>query len=90
MAAPLFKEVAHPVTVCAPASSLMVWSAPFTNVGSSFTAFTVMVNVCVANVSSPPLAVPPLSLSTTETVATPLAFDASVYVSVPVATLMEG
>ncbi|CAA9528130.1 MAG: hypothetical protein AVDCRST_MAG85-3425 [uncultured Solirubrobacteraceae bacterium] len=31
----------------------------------------VIVKVCVVNVSSPPLAVPPSSLSTTETVALP-------------------
>ena len=41
--------------------------------------------VCVANVSSPPLAVPPLSDKTTLTVAVPLASLAGVYVKLPLA-----
>ena len=49
----------------------------------------VMVNVCVDE-SSPPLDVPPSSLSTTVTVATPDAPAAGVYVSVPVAGLIVG
>src|SRR5829696_3473897 len=44
--------------------------------GGSLTAFTVIVNVCSAEVSCPPLAVPPLSFSTTVIVAVPLALNA--------------
>ena len=47
------------------------------------TAVIVIVNVCGADVSTPPLAVPPSSCATTVTVAVPLAFGAEVYVSVP-------
>ncbi len=52
--------------------------------GASLTAVTVIVNVCVALVSSPPFAVPPLSLRKTETVADPFALVAGVKVSTPV------
>ena len=44
---------------------------------------TVMVKVCAALVSTPPLAVPPLSCAFTVTVATPFAMRAGVKVSVP-------
>src|SRR5829696_10070882 len=44
---------------------------------------TVMVNSCVALVSFPPLAVPPLSWANTVTVAVPKALGAGVKVSVP-------
>src|SRR3954469_7395522 len=47
--------------------------------------FTVIVNVCAALVSTPPLAVPPLSCAVTVTVADPVAPAADVKVSVPVA-----
>jgi hypothetical protein len=57
------------------------------SVGLSFTAFTVMVNVCAVELSTPPLAVPPLSFSTTVIVAVPLAFVAEVKVSVPLAAM---
>src|SRR6185436_8539636 len=46
---------------------------------------TVMVKVCGAEVSTPPLAVPPLSCATIVTVATPYWPVAGVYVSVPFA-----
>jgi len=46
--------------------------------GGSFTGFTVIVNVCDAEVSTPPFAVPPLSESVNVTVAEPLAFAAGV------------
>src|SRR5262245_25018140 len=55
------------------------------NTGASLTALTVIVKVCGALVSWPPLAVPPLSCRRTVTVALPFAFAAGVYVSVPVA-----
>jgi hypothetical protein len=51
-------EVAHDETVCGPASSLTVWSLP-SKLGLSFTALTVIVNVCSAEVSIPSLSVPP-------------------------------
>ena len=59
-------------------------SAPLVNDGASLTAVTVIVKVCVALVSTPPLAVPPLSWIVTVTVAVPTAFAAGVKVSVPV------
>ena len=37
-AGPALIAVAQPATVCAPASSLIVWSAPFVKVGASLTA----------------------------------------------------
>ena len=47
--------------VCGPASSCTVWSAPLVKLGASLTALTVMVKVWAGEVSTPPLAVPPLS-----------------------------
>ena len=52
-------------------------------VGGSFTGTTVMVNVTGADWLTPPLAVPPLSCSTSVIVAMPLANGAGVYVNVP-------
>ncbi len=77
--------VAHPATLCAPASSSTVWSAPLVNDGASFTPSTVTVNVWLADSSSPPFAVPPLSRRTSVTVADPVALAAGVKVSVPLA-----
>jgi hypothetical protein len=57
--------------------------------GASLTEFTVMMNVCAGEVSLPPLATPPLSLSVTVTVVLPLPLGAEVYVSVP-AELIAG
>ena len=70
--------VAHVVTVRGPASSFSVWSAPLVKPGASLTGVTVIVNVCGALVSTPPLAVPPLSWMLTVTVATPNASGAAV------------
>ncbi len=70
--------MAQPATDCAPASSVTVWSAPLVKLGASFTAVTVIVNVCAALVSTPPLAVPPSSWILTVTVAEPLALAAGV------------
>ena len=78
LAGPALMPVAQPATVCAPASSSTVWSAPFVKLGASLTAVTVIVKVCAALVSTPPLAVPPLSCSVTVTVAVPLALAAGV------------
>jgi hypothetical protein len=55
----------------------------FVALGTSFTAVTVITNVCAALVSTPPFAVPPLSVSTSVIVAVPLAFASAVYVNVP-------
>ena len=46
--------------------------------GGSLTGVTVMVKVCGAEVSMPPLAVPPSSIKRTVTVALPLALGATV------------
>ena len=54
------------------------------SVGGSFTALTVTVKVFVT-AATPPLAVPPLSCTTTVMTALPLAFVRGVNVSVPVA-----
>ena len=62
--------------------------APLVKLGTSFTALTVMVNVCAALVLTPPLAVPPLSDNVTVIVAAPLAFGAGVYVNVPLAATL--
>src|SRR5947199_10767231 len=75
---------------CGAASSRTVWSAPLVKLGTSLTAVAVIVNVWAADVSTPPLAVPPLSLATMVTVAVPLALGASVYVSVPVVPSIDG
>ena len=71
-------SVAQPVTVCAPASSFTVSSAPLVKLGASLTGVTVIVNVWTRCVSTPPLAVPPLSWICTLTVAEPLALAAGV------------
>jgi hypothetical protein len=42
---------------CAPASSFTVAGSLAMKLGASFTGFTVIVNVCVPDVSTPPLAV---------------------------------
>src|SRR5437867_1555642 len=68
-------------------SSLADWSGMSEIVGGSFTAVTVIVNVWGGLLSTPPLAVPPLSWSCTVTVAVPLALEAGVYVSVPLAEI---
>src|SRR5438874_284814 len=85
---PALMLVAQPATVCGPASSSTVWLAPLVKLGGSLTAVTAMVNVWTALVSTPPLAVPPLSCSRTVTVALPLALVAVVYVKAPVALML--
>ena len=82
-AGPALIAVAQPPTVAAPESSATVWSAPFAKPGASFTAETVITNVCGALVSTPPPEMPPSSCSCTVTVADPFAFAAGVNVSVP-------
>src|SRR5215208_3361063 len=83
-AGPLEIDVAQGVTVCAPASSSLVWSAPLVKLGASLTGLTVIVNVCFL-VSTAPFAVPPLSLTQTVMIAVPDWFAAGVNVSEPVA-----
>ena len=63
---------------------MTVRSAPLVNDGASFTGVTVIMKVWAAEVSTPPFAVPPLSLITMVMLADPFAFAAGVYVSVPV------
>ena len=58
-------------TVCWAASSRIVWFVIGAKVGASFTAVTVTVKVLVVKLT-PPLAIPPLSLTKTEIVAVPL------------------
>src|SRR5205085_157648 len=67
------------------AVSFALASPTVTNDGAALTAFTVMVNVWVAEVSTPPFAVPPLSVRNTLIVAVPLAFGAGVNVRTPLA-----
>src|SRR5207247_1694526 len=64
--------VAQFATVWAPTLAFTDWSGPLVNEGASLTGLTVMVKFFGADVSCPPLAVPPLSLSTTVIVAEPL------------------
>src|SRR5678815_188211 len=64
-------------------SQLRPLSAPPAAAGASLTPLTLMANVHGADVSWPPLAVPPLSWATAVTLATPHALGAGVYVSVP-------
>ena len=64
-----------------PATAMLAWALKpvlFCATGGSFTGFTVIVKLCGADVSTPPLAVPPLSESVTEIAALPLALAAGV------------
>ena len=70
--------VAHPEIEWAPESSRKVWFAPFVNDGGSFTPVSVIVKVWVELVSMPPFAVPPLSWSSTLTVAEPFSLGTGV------------
>ncbi len=75
---PVRMLVANMFTDCAPASSLTVWSPPTTKLGTSLTAVTLIANVWAAEVSAPPLAVPPSSCNCTVTIAEPFALAAGV------------
>src|SRR5919202_1798422 len=57
-------------------------------VGGSLTGVMVIVKLCGGLVSRPPLAVPPLSFSTTVMLALPLAFGAVVKLSVPLGAML--
>src|SRR4051794_40398440 len=76
--------------LCAPASSATVWLGPGVKRGVSLTGVTVMTNVTGAEVSAPPLAVPPLSCRRTVTVALPLASGAGVKLNTPVGLTVGG
>src|SRR5207247_5571176 len=82
---PVLMPVAQFGTLCAPLSSSTAWSGPFVNDGATLIGCTSMTNVCAADVSMPPFAVPPLSDSVSVIVAAPIVFVAGVYVSVPFA-----
>src|SRR4051812_30971452 len=71
-------------TVCTPASSLKERLPKALSVGASFTALTVTVKVLVTALT-PPLAVPPLSVTTTVMTAVPLLLAAGVNCNEPVA-----
>ena len=71
---PVLIAVTKSVTLVAPTSSLTVWSPASVKVGASFTAVTLIANVCGADVSVPP----PLSERVSVIVADPLAFAARV------------
>jgi hypothetical protein len=70
--------VAQGLTFCGPASSKMLWFGPTVKEGASFTAFMVIVKLWGGEVSTPPLAVPPSSWSTSVMVALPKALAAGV------------
>src|SRR3954471_23869891 len=84
--------VANALIDWVPESWTTDWSGDAGNVklGASFTPVTVMVNVLVALVSTPPFAVPPLSVRWTLTSADPLALSAGVKVRLPVVSSTEG
>src|SRR5438132_1662649 len=82
---PALIDVRKPGTLCAPLSSSTAWSGPFVNDGATLIGCTSLTNVCAADVSMPPFAVPPLSDSVSVIVAAPIVFVAGVYVSVPFA-----
>ena len=89
-AGPVLIAVAQGVTVCAVAFCNTLTSAPLTKLGASLTAVTLITKLCVALVSTPPSAVPPLSLMRTVRVAVPLALAAGVKVRSPLAPLTAG
>ncbi len=78
LAGPGLMPVAHAATVRVPESSATVWSGPAVNEGGSLADWSVMVNVRVGLVSSPPSAVPPSSFRWTVTVVEPDAPGAGV------------
>ena len=80
----LFPSTSVPVSVIAFAVSSGVEVVTGDAAGASFDGVTVMVNICGALVSTPPLRIPPSSWTRTVTVAEPNAFGAGVNVSVPV------
>ena len=72
------RNAAQFVTVCGPAFSFTVGGLTAVKPGCWLTKLATMGNVCGGEVSTPPLAVPPLSCSLTVTLAVPLASRRSV------------
>ena len=70
--------LAKAATVWGPESSSTVWSSPMVSTGASLRDVTLMLKVWIADVSSPPLGVPPVSLTETVTMAEPFALAARV------------
>src|SRR5688572_21823772 len=70
--------VAQLGTVWAGEFSGTIWFGPPVKLGGSLTGRTVMMKICGALVSLPPLAMPPSSMRTTVTIAEPLALGAAV------------
>ena len=70
--------VAQPATVCAAEFSGTVSFGPLRNDGAWLTALTVIVNVWGTERSTPPLAVPPLSSTSTVKVEVPAVSGAGV------------
>src|SRR5436190_9590303 len=68
---PATKSVRKLGTTCAPESSSAAGGLATVNDGASLTGLIVIVNCCIVDVSLPPCAVPPLSLTTTLTVEVP-------------------
>ena len=83
LAGPALMEVAQEGNTWGPQSSRTARFEPATNEGGSLTGLTLIVNACEAEESEPPFAVPPLSCSTTVTIAEPFASAAGVYVRDP-------
>ncbi len=75
---PALIAVAQGFTVTGPASSALLGFAPAVKLGASLMPVTVIVKVWGAEVSTPPLAVPPSSCSVSVIVATPDALAAGV------------
>jgi len=78
LAGPALIAVAQGLKLCAPAPTATATSGPTVKLGTSFTESTLMVKLCGALVSMPPLAVPPLSCRVSVIVATPKASAAGV------------
>src|SRR5207302_322431 len=91
LAGPGWMFVAQFGTFCTAGAALAekFWSAPLVKLGGWLTWVTLMTRVAGADVSWPPLAVPPSSCSATVMVALPKVWAAGVYDSVPLG-LIDG
>ena len=86
-AGPAEMAVAQAAIDCGPTSSKTDWLAPAVNDGSSLTPCHVIANVTLAEVSMPPLAVPPSSINSTVILAVPVALLTPVKVSKPLLSI---
>jgi len=77
-APPPGKALAKPAMVFSPESSLTFWLPPTVRIGSSLIGAMMMSKLWSGEVSSPPLPVPPESVTDTVTVAVPTASALSV------------